>query len=95
MLFDQFEEFIGEAGIVFADDVSHFEDDSTVIAFSYTELADDKEILKTLIKGQIASRMYDRSMWYPVYRPLDRVLTQSMDLWMAAEKLAHHDVGDN
>ncbi|NND71276.1 MAG: S41 family peptidase [Rhodothermales bacterium] len=89
----KFEAFAGEANMIFADDVSHYDGDSSVVAFSYAELEADRDILEILIKGQIASRLYDRSMWYPVYRPLDKVLTESMNLWVKAEELAFNDTG--
>jgi carboxyl-terminal processing protease len=87
-----FEAFAAEDKLVFTTDVEEYAQDSTFAAFSYTELAVDREIIKTLIKGQIASRLYDRSMWYPVYRNLDKVLVESLELWMAAEKLAVHEL---
>jgi carboxyl-terminal processing protease len=63
--------------------------------FTTADLAADEELLKLLIKGRIASRIYDRSAWYPVYRTFDTVLENAMKLWSEAETMAYDDVVDD
>lgn len=94
-IMDEFRQFAKEKNVVFTDNPASFENDSTVVAFSNVELGEDQHILNTLLKGQIATRLYDRSMWYPVYRELDTVLLESMNFWTAAEELAFNDRLDN
>lgn len=93
-IMDDFKSFAKDHNVLFVGDKAAYETDSTVVAFSNMELASDEPILRTLIKGQIATRLYDRSMWYPVYRELDTVLIQSMNFWTAAEELAFHEPVD-
>ncbi len=57
--------------------------------FTTADLAADEALLKSLIKGRIASRIYDRSAWYPVYRSFDSVLQEAMNLWGEAETMAY------
>jgi carboxyl-terminal processing protease len=57
--------------------------------FTTADLAADTALIKSLIKGRIAWRIYDRSAWYPVYRTFDSVLQEAMLLWREAEEMAY------
>lgn len=57
-------------------------------SFSDEDLAADREMLSTLLKGRLATRLYDRSAWYPVWRHVDHSLVESQKLWSSAGELA-------
>jgi carboxyl-terminal processing protease len=88
---DAFVEFAEQAGVYIGDVSEDVAADSSAVTFSRDQLEADRLLLERLIKGRIASRMYDRSAWYPVYHEMDRTLLKAMDLWDAAEKLALHE----
>ncbi len=60
--------------------------------FTEQDFATDKEMLSILVKGQIASRIFDRSAWYPIFNSQDDVYNGALRLWDEAEKLAY--IGD-
>ena len=63
-------------------------DSPAVQRFSSSELEEEKEFLRVLLKGRLATRLFDRSAWYPIYGTLDYLLLESQNLWTAAEDLA-------
>jgi carboxyl-terminal processing protease len=80
--------FAGEQGVMVVpttpEDVAP---DSEVKYFSKEEVVTDETMLKALLKGRIATRLYDRSAWYPVINGVDLTLREAMSLWPKAEKL--------
>ncbi len=56
--------------------------------FTHDEIAADRELLEVLLKGRIATRLFDRKAWYPVYNRYDPVFRQAMTLWEPAEAMA-------
>ena len=44
--------------------------------------------IEVILKGRIASRLYDRKTWYPIYNQYDRVMDEAMTLWGQAEAMA-------
>jgi carboxyl-terminal processing protease len=57
-------------------------------ALSRETLEENRETLATLLKATLASRLYGRDAWYPVYHQLDRVVQEAMALWEPAHRLA-------
>ncbi len=85
-----FVDYIGQNGVTVVEGselTASLEEDSDP-TFTSADLAADEELLKSLIKGRIAWRLYDRSAWYPVYRSFDTLLDQAMTLWSRAESMA-------
>ncbi|MDX1741714.1 MAG: S41 family peptidase, partial [Rhodothermales bacterium] len=91
-----FVDFAGRNGVVIKEGASltTLDEAEEVSEFTTADLAADEALLKSLIQGRIASRIYDRSAWYPVYRSFDTVLQKSMSLWTEAETMAYGDVVD-
>ena len=82
---DAFRSFSAERGVVIGSGLSSEEDHLT---FSDADLAEDRDMLATLLKGRLATRLYDRSTWYPVWRNVDHLLIESQKLWPSAGELA-------
>lgn len=61
--------------------------------FTTADLAADRELLGTLIKGRIATRALDRSWWYPVYHGVDNVMATAAELWPQATQIAMVETG--
>lgn len=57
-------------------------------AFTEADLAADSAFLSTLIKGRIATRILDRSYWYPIYHQVDDMVQQANGLWSQASGVA-------
>jgi len=60
------------------------------VTFTESDLDADRIQLYTLLKGRLATRLYDRSAWYPVWRKVDHLLIESQKLWDPADDLASH-----
>lgn len=58
--------------------------------FLRSEVEADRPLLNVLIKGRLATRLYDRAAWYPVYHQIDPVFKEAVALWEPAEDLAVH-----
>ena len=56
--------------------------------FTRAEVEADRRLLETLIKGRLATRLYDRTAWYPIYHEVDPVFNEAMELWAPASDLA-------
>ncbi len=59
--------------------------------FTPDEVAASDAMLRAILKGRIATRLYDRSAWYPVINGVDRTLGEAMRLWQTAEQLTYHE----
>jgi carboxyl-terminal processing protease len=59
--------------------------------FTTADLEANRDLLATLIKGRIATRVLDRSWWYPVYHDVDNVMAAATGLWPQASRIALAD----
>ena len=84
-MLDAFRSFSADKGVLIGEDLSGAEPEAS---FSDAELAEDRALLKALLKGRLATRVYDRSIWYPVWRHVDHLLVESQKLWTPAGELA-------
>ena len=84
-MLDAFRSFAADKGVVIGEGFSGNEPD---VSFSQAELAQDRALLEALLKGRLATRVYDRSIWYPVWRHVDHLLVESQKLWTPAGELA-------
>ena len=84
-MLDAFRSFSADKGVVIGEDLSADEED---LVFSDADLRAEQDLLSALLKGRLATRLYDRSAWYPVWRHVDHVLVESQKLWDPAGKLA-------
>ncbi|QXD15295.1 S41 family peptidase [Rhodocaloribacter litoris] len=86
-----FYRFAGEKGIRVVDEKpAGGEENGKVQYFTRDEVGQDEAQLRALLKGRIATRLYDRSAWYPVINRIDRTLNEAMKLWAPAENLSFH-----
>ncbi|MCB0719773.1 MAG: S41 family peptidase [Bacteroidetes bacterium] len=58
------------------------------LRFTTGDVAADRHLLAVVMKGRIATRIYDRSYWYPIYDEMDSVLQVANGLWNEAENMA-------
>lgn len=84
-MLDAFRSFAADRKVQLGDDLT-VED----AAASYTDaqVAEEDALLRALLKGRLATRVYDRSSWYPVWRHVDHLLVESQKLWPSAGELA-------
>ncbi|GIV62298.1 MAG: peptidase S41 [Rhodothermaceae bacterium] len=86
-----FYRFAEEKGIRVVDEKpAGGEENGKVQYFTRDEVVQDEAQLRALLKGRIATRLYDRSAWYPVINRIDRTLNEAMKLWAPAENLSFH-----
>lgn len=84
-----FLDFSAQNGVVVGDRAAPTEmNEDSVERFDVATAGEDDEFLRVLIKGRLATRLYDRSAWYRVYQEVDHVLEQSQELWRLAEEFA-------
>lgn len=84
-MLNAFRSFAADRDIQIGSDLSV---DEPAATFSDVELRNDRELLAALLKGRLATRLYDRSTWYPVWRHVDHLLVESQKLWTPAGELA-------
>ena len=88
-ILDEFVDFAGERGVTIVPGEAVTDSVAGGQAeFTTADLEADRELLATLIKGRIATRILDRSWWYPVYHTVDNVMTQAAGLWPQASRIA-------
>jgi carboxyl-terminal processing protease len=82
---EAFLSFASERGVVVG---TRGEESDGQAQFSDEDLGADLVQLHALLKGRLATRLYDRSAWYPIWSEVDHLLTESQMLWNPAEDLA-------
>jgi carboxyl-terminal processing protease len=58
--------------------------------FTQAEVNADEEIIKTRLKAQIGTRLFDREVQYPIYHEIDNVLEFAMQRWNSATALSQN-----
>ena len=84
-MLDAFRSFAADRGVQLGDDLTV---DEAAASFTDLEMAEEADLLRALLKGRLATRVYDRSAWYPVWRHVDHLLLESQKLWPSAGELA-------
>ena len=84
-MLDAFRSFAADRNVQMGGDLRVEDPDEL---FSDAELQEDRALLGTLLKGRLATRLYDRSAWYPVWRRVDHAIVESQKLWNPARELA-------
>ena len=91
-MLEAFFDFAEKKGVEIVPEKPAAEDeDPDVKYFTPEEVAASDAMLRTILKGRIATRLYDRSAWYPVINGVDRTLGEAMRLWQTAEQLTYHE----
>ncbi len=91
---DRFVEFASRHGVTIeagSERTTEVGDEDSFV-FTTADLDADRQVLKTRLKGRMASRLFDRSTWYPISRSFDKVLGKAMNLWSEAEAMAVADM---
>jgi len=87
-LSDEFLDFLASRGVVVGDRMAGDLEEEDIDRFTEDQWQADRAFLQTLLKGRLATRLYDRSAFYPVYGQTDHLLQESMELWQDAGNLA-------
>ncbi|MCZ6757268.1 MAG: S41 family peptidase [Bacteroidetes bacterium] len=87
-MLDAFLDFVAERGVVVGDRVSGDVDETAIKRFSLADLAENTEFLETILKARLGTRLFDRSLFYPIFRTVDHDLKEALKLWQPAENLA-------
>jgi len=82
---EAFYSFAAERGVVIGDRTTSAD---VQAEFTAQDLARDEDMIHTLLKGRLGTRLYDRSAWYPIWRQVDHLLIESQKLWGPARDLA-------
>ena len=86
---DDFLDYAAGKGVVVGDRKAPADMDvESVEHFETADLASDADFMRVLLKGRLATRLYDRSAWYKVYHDVDHILSESQELWSLAEDFA-------
>jgi len=56
--------------------------------FDSESVAADRELIEALLKGRLATRLWDRSAWFEVWSNVDHMILESRQLWQPARDLA-------
>ena len=87
-MLDAFLDFVAERGVVVGDRVSGDVDETAIKRFSSADLAENTQFLETILKARLGTRLFDRSLFYPIFRTVDHDLKEALKLWQPAENLA-------
>ena len=79
-----FREFLEENGLRFEAET----EEPAALRFSETRWRADWPVLGTLLKAQLAVRLFGPRARYPVYQTVDAMLQEALRLWKPAEELA-------
>lgn len=84
----KFLDFLANRGILIGDRNAAPSDSSAQQRFTEEEWNTDRVFLHTLLKGRLATRLYDRSAFYPIYGKIDHLLLEASALWPYAQDFA-------
>jgi carboxyl-terminal processing protease len=84
-MMDAFRSFAADKSVQLGDDLTV---ENAAASFTDAEVSEDEALLRALLKGRLATRVHDRSAWYPVWRHVDHSLVESQKLWPFAGQLA-------
>lgn len=62
--------------------------EESVHYFTRADVGEDLDVIKTRLKAQLGTRLFDRTVQYPIYHEIDTVFKQAMQMWSPAEELA-------
>jgi len=79
-----FREFLEENGVRFHAEM----EEPAALRFSENRWRADWPVLGTLLKAQLAVRLFGPRARYPVYQAVDAMLQEALRLWKPAEELA-------
>jgi len=94
-MFKAFVRYADEHGVHIAEESVPADTSNGDLSFSETDLSSNRDDLALLLKGRLGTRLFDRSIWYPIYNKLDRTLSEAEKLWPAASALEAQAVGLN
>jgi carboxyl-terminal processing protease len=86
-MLDAFWAYAAQKGVIVGDRTS---DSTSPLQFTSADSEVEAKNIKALLKGRLATRLYDRSAWYPVWSGVDHLLLEANLLWNPAEDLALH-----
>jgi len=87
-MLNAFLDFVAERGVVVGDRVPGDVDKDAVKRFSSADLEENTEFIETILKARLGTRLFDRSLFYPIFRAVDHELKEALKLWQHAETLA-------
>lgn len=82
-----FERFLNDQGIHVVDAETAPESTKEDRYFTRTEVDEERDWMKNLLKARIATRMFGAGAWYPVRRHFDHTLNEALKLWTPAQDL--------
>ncbi len=86
-MLEAFWAYSAQKGVIVGDRTT---ESTSPLRFTVAESQVDFKNIKALLKGRLATRLYDRSAWYPVWSGVDHLLIEAKLLWNPAEELATH-----
>lgn len=88
-LVNEFMDFSATRGVVVGERVAGSDlTEEQVQSFDASVTAENREMLNALLKGRLATRLWDRSAWFEVWSDVDDLIVESQRLWLPAEELA-------
>lgn len=88
-LTDEFLDFAALKGVVVGERVAPSDMDAkTVQSFGVEAVEANREMISALLKGRLATRLWDRSAWFEVWADVDNTVLESQSLWAPAQELA-------
>lgn len=83
-----FLDYAAEKGVMVGNRTSSVTDQAIMKSFSNENLASDGTFLRAMLKARLATRIFDRSVFYPIFGAVDHELIEALKLWEPAENLA-------
>jgi carboxyl-terminal processing protease len=87
-MMEAFLNYAAQKGVVVGDRVAGDLPEENIAHFTEADLQTDLEFIHILLRGRMATRLFDRAAWYQIYETYDHILDQSRKLWSAADELA-------
>jgi len=86
-MLDAFLEYSKGNGIIVGDSKSAADSTNGDVFVTRKDFEIDIRDLSALLKGRLATRLFDRSAWYPVYNRMDKTLNEAVKHWASAQAL--------
>ncbi len=83
-----FLDYAAEKGVVVGSRTSGVTDQAAIKRFSNEDLSSDGTFLRAMLKARLATRIFDRSAFYPIFGTVDHELIEALKLWEPAVILA-------
>jgi len=88
VMMNAFLDYAAKKGVVVGNRSTSVTDQAIIKTFSNEDLDSDDTVLRVILKARLATRIFERSTYFPIIGTVDHELSEVLKLWGPAENLA-------